>query len=112
MTHTKKFNNLFTKFRKELLPDVIKNCENLSNDQQQSLGNVNDFFLWFAFSGRVGRPSRSLSKSLGKHYIQGGKMLAHYYMEGTQMENQVPFVLSELCANLSNTVVVKSLAEW
>ena len=28
----KKFNNLFTKFRKELLPDVIKNWENLSND--------------------------------------------------------------------------------
>ena len=40
----KKFNNLFTKFRKELLPDVIKNLENLSNDQQQYLGNVNDFF--------------------------------------------------------------------
>ena len=49
MTHTKKFNNLFTKFRKELLPDVIKNCENLSNDQQQSLGNVNDFFCGLHF---------------------------------------------------------------
>ena len=45
----KKFNNLFTKFRKELLPDVIKNWENLSNDQQQSLGNVNDSFFGLNF---------------------------------------------------------------
>ena len=45
----KKFNNLFTKFRKELLPDVIKNWENLPNDQQKSLGNVIDFFCGLHF---------------------------------------------------------------
>ena len=32
-----------------MLPDVIKNWENLSNDQQQSLGNVNEFFCGLHF---------------------------------------------------------------
>ena len=45
----KKFNNLFTKFRKELLPDVIKNWENLPTDQQKSLGNVIDIFCGLHF---------------------------------------------------------------
>ena len=49
----KKFNNLFTKFRKELLPDVIKNWENLSNDQQQSLGNGYEFFCGLHFLVRL-----------------------------------------------------------
>ena len=44
-----KINNLFTKFRKELLPDVMKNWENMPNDQQQSLGNVNEFFCGLHF---------------------------------------------------------------
>ena len=54
LCHThKKINNLFTQFRKELLPDVIKNWENLSNDQQQSLGIVNEFFCALPFLLRL-----------------------------------------------------------
>ena len=32
-----------------MLPDAIKNWENLSKDQQQSLGNVNEFFCGLHF---------------------------------------------------------------
>ena len=78
-----------TKFRKKLPPDVIKNLESLSNDQQQSLESVNELFQDLNFL--VGLAD--LFRNLGKHFIQKAKMLAHYYMEGTQIENQVPFVL-------------------
>ena len=86
-----KINNLFTKFRKELLPDIMKNWENLSNDQQQSLGNVNEFFCGLHFLVGLADQAEACLKVWKK--IFKGKMLARYCMEGTQMENQIPFVL-------------------
>ena len=47
-TH-KKCNDLFIKYRMELLPQVTKNWHKLSKEDQQSLGNVNEFFCGLHF---------------------------------------------------------------
>ena len=47
-TH-KKINDLFVKYRKELLPQVTKNWHELPKEDLQSPGNVNEFFCSLHF---------------------------------------------------------------
>ena len=75
-----------------MLPDAIKNWKNLSKDQQQSLGNVNEFFCGLHFLVELADQAEVCLK-VWENIIFKGKMLAHYCMDGILMENWVPFIL-------------------
>ena len=49
MPHKQKINDLFIKYRKELLPQLTKNLHKLLKEDQQSLGNVNELFCGLHF---------------------------------------------------------------
>ena len=48
MCHTKKI-EIFIKYRKELLLRVTKNYHKLPKENQQALGNINEFFVAYIF---------------------------------------------------------------
>ena len=60
----KRFNELLSEFRAEILPVVAKDWENLTRDEREQLMRVNNF-LWTALSSWPCRLCRGDVESLG-----------------------------------------------
>lgn len=60
----KLFNEMLHDYREGILPDVIENWQDFSDDEKEQITRMNNFFcglhylLWIALSGRIGRVHR------------------------------------------------------
>ena len=81
-TH-KKF-NIFIKYKMELLPQVTKNWQKLLKEDQQSLGNVNEFFVAYTFCWDQ-QIKWKLALNFGEMFRLRVRILVPWLMDATTM---------------------------
>ena len=82
----KRLNNLFSCYRKEILPSIVKEWQNLSEDEKEKMANVNEF-LWFTFSCFSFLIRQKLSAKFGIIFVGGIQKLIHLSIVVTVKEN-------------------------
>ena len=106
----KKFNDLFIKYRKGLLPQVTKNWHKLPKENQQSLGNVNEFFCGLHFLVGLADQAEACLK-LWENVLFKGQTIGSLAHEATAMVSLEHSVSSEWFARLFHIEVAKNLEE-
>ena len=82
----KRLNNLFSCYRKEILPSIVQEWQNLSEDEKEKMANVNEF-LWFTISCFSFLIRQKLTAKFGIIFVWGIQKLINLSIVVTEKEN-------------------------
>ena len=84
----KKFSNLFTCFRKDVLPAIISEWESLSKEEKNKMSTVNEFFCGRHYLGGLADKAEACCQ-VWAHYVVVTRKLDPWHMVAIPKGNQV-----------------------